>query len=65
MTPKHKENEEFANWVRDWIAVIERKSDPVEGNLAENTASADKQKHSDVVYPLTPKLRAESGRFAA
>jgi hypothetical protein len=64
MTPKHKENEEFAKWVRDGIAVIEQKSDPIEGKLSEKTASSDKQKHSDVVYPLTPKLRAESGRFA-
>jgi hypothetical protein len=65
MTPKHKENKEFAKWVRDWIAAIGQNRDPVEGKLSEKTTSADKQKRSDDAYPLTPKPRAESGRFAA
>jgi hypothetical protein len=63
MTPKHKENKEFVKWVRDWIAVIEQNRDP--GTLSEKTASPDKQEHSEDAYPLTPKPRAESGRFAA
>jgi hypothetical protein len=65
MTSKHKENKKFVKWVRDWIAVIEQNRDPVEGKLSEKTTSADKQEHSDDAYPLTPKPRAESGRFAA
>jgi len=65
MTPKHKENNEFAKWVRDWIAVIQQNRDPVEGRLSEKTAHADKQEYSDGTCLLGPKLRAESGRFAA
>ncbi len=65
MTPRHKENEEFAKWVRDWIAVIEQKRDSVEGELSEKTGSADKQEHSDGAHSSDPKLGAESGRFAA
>jgi hypothetical protein len=65
MTPKHKENEKFAKWIRDWIAVIEQQRDPVEGKLSEKTASTDKQEHSDGAHLLDPKLHAESGRFAA
>jgi hypothetical protein len=63
MTPKHEENKEFVKWVRDWIAVIEQNRDP--GTPSEKTASSDKQEHSEDAYPLTPKPRAESGRFAA
>jgi len=65
MTPRHKENIEFAKWVRDWIAVIEQKRDSVEGKLSEKTASADKQEHSDGAHLSDPKLRPESGRFVA
>jgi hypothetical protein len=65
MTPKHKKNKEFVEWVRDWIAVIERNRDPVEGKLSEKTTSADKQEHADDAYPLTPEPRAEFGGFAA
>jgi hypothetical protein len=65
MTPKRKENEEFAKWVRDWIAAIEQKGDSVEGRSFDQTASADKQEHADGAHLSDPKLRAESGRFAA
>ena len=65
MTPRHQENEEFAKWVRDWIAVIQQKRDSVEGKLSEKTASDDKEEHSDGAHLSDPKLRAESGRFAA
>jgi hypothetical protein len=65
MTSDPGENEEFAKWVRDWIAVIHENRDPVEGRLSEKTAHADKQEHSDGTHLLDPKLRAESGRFAA
>jgi len=64
MTPKYKENKEFAKWVRDWIAAIEQKGDSVEGRLFEKTASADKQEHADGAHLLDPKLHAESDRFA-
>jgi hypothetical protein len=65
MTPKHTENKEFAKWVRDWIAAIQRNRDSVEGKLSEKKPSADKQKHSDGAYLPGPKFRAESGRFSA
>ena len=65
MTPKQKENKEFAKWVRDWIAAIQQNRDPDAGKLSEKTVSAEKQEHSEDAYPLTPKPRAESGRFAA
>jgi hypothetical protein len=65
MTPRHDENEEFAKWVKDWIAVIEQKRDSVEGKLSEKTASDDKEEPSDGAHLSDPKLRAESGRFAA
>jgi hypothetical protein len=65
MTPKHKENKAFDKWVRDWIAVIQQNRDPVEGKLSEKTASADRQEHSDGASLFSPKLHAESGRFAA
>lgn len=65
MAPKHKKDKEFANWVRDWMAVIQRDRDPVERKLSEKTARTDKQKHSDGAYLPVPKLRAESQRFAA
>ena len=65
MTRRHKENEEFAKWVRDWIAVIEQKRDSVEGKLSEKTASDDKEEPSDGAHLSDPKLRAESARFTA
>ena len=65
MTPKHKENKQFAKWVRDWIAVIQLNRDPVEGKLSEKTVRADKQEHSEGAYLFGQKLRAESGGFAA
>lgn len=65
MTPKHKKDKEFANWVRDWIAVIQQDRDPVEGKLSEKTASTDKQEYCDGAYLPGPNLRAESGRFTA
>jgi len=65
MTPKLKENAEIAKWLRDWIAAIEQRGDSVEGGTSEKTASADKQEHADGAHLSDPKLRAESGRFAA
>ena len=47
MTPKVKENKEFAKWFRDWIAVIQQNRASVERALRENNTSADGQEHSD------------------
>ena len=47
----------FANWFRDWIAVIQQSRVSVEGILPENAGSADGQEHSDGVHLFAPKLR--------
>jgi hypothetical protein len=47
MTPKVKENKEFAEWFRDWIAIIQQNRASVERALRENKISADGQEHSD------------------
>ncbi len=65
MTPKFKENAVFANWFRDWIAVIQQSRVSVEGILPENAGSADGQEHSDGAQLLGPKLRTASGRYVA
>ncbi len=65
MTPKVKENKEFARWLRDWIKVIQRNRAPVEHTLPEKTASADGQEHSDDAHLFGPKRRAASGRYVA
>jgi hypothetical protein len=63
MPPKTDENKEFAKWLRGWIAVIQKNRVSVERTLPEKTASADRQKHSDVAHLFGPKLRAASGRY--
>jgi hypothetical protein len=65
MTSKVKENEELAEWFRDWIAVIQQSLASVERTLPEKTAGANVQEHSDGTYLLGPELRAASGRFPA
>ena len=65
MTPKVKENKEFARWLRDWIKVIQRNPAPVEHTPPEKTASADGQEHSDDAHLSGPRRRAASGRYVA
>ena len=65
MTTTQKENEEFAQWVQDWIAVIQQNRDPVEGKLSEKKDRAHKQEYSEGANLPDPKPRAKSGRCAA
>jgi hypothetical protein len=58
MTPKVEEKAVFANWFRDWLAVIQQSRACVEGILPENAGSADGQEHSDGAHLLGPKLVA-------
>lgn len=65
MTPKVKENKEFARWLRDWIKVIQGNRAPVEHTPPEKTASAEGQEHSDDTHLFGPRRRAAFGRYAA
>jgi hypothetical protein len=65
MTPKFKENKEFAKWLRDWIAVIQQNRASVEHTPPQKTARADGQEHSDGAHLFGPKRRAASGRYVA
>jgi hypothetical protein len=59
MTPEVKENTAFANWFRDWIAVIhEHRAKRIPANMT----SADGQEHSGGAHLVGPKLSAASGR---
>ena len=65
MTPKVKENKEFANWLRDWINVIQRNPVRVEHTPRVKTASADGQEYSDDPHLFGPRRRSASGRYVA
>ena len=65
MTSKVKENEEFAEWFRDWIAVIQQSLTSIERTLPEKTAGANVQEHSDGTHLLGSELRAASDRSPA
>ena len=63
MATKTDENKEFAEWLRGWIAVIQKHRASVERTLPEKTASADRQKHCNGAHLFGPKLRAASDRY--
>lgn len=62
MTPNVKEDKAFANWFRDWIAVIQPNCAFVERFLPENRACADGKEYSEGAHLFGPKRRAPSGR---
>lgn len=63
MATKTDENKEFAEWLRGWIAVIQKNRASVERTFPEKTASADPQEHSNGAHLFGPKLRAASDRY--
>ena len=65
MTPKVKENKDFARWLWDWTAAIQQKRASAEHTPAEETARADGQEHSDGAHLFGPKQRAASGKQVA
>ena len=65
MTPKVKENKAFADWSRDWIAVIQQTRASVERLLPEDTGAQTDKKHFDGSPLFGPKVRAASGRHLA
>jgi hypothetical protein len=65
MTPKVKEDKAFANWFRDWIALIQQNRVSVEPILPKKKARADGQEHSDGTHLFGPKLRDASCRNVA
>jgi hypothetical protein len=65
MTPKVEENAAFANWFREWLAVIQQDRPGVQGIPPENAGSTDGQEHSEGAHSVGPKLRTASGRYVA
>ena len=61
MTPKVKENKEFAKWLQDWTAVTQQNRTSVDHTPPEKTARADRQKHPDGAHLPGPNQRAASG----
>ena len=65
MTPKLTENEEFAQWFRDWIATIQQNRTQLERTLLKRATTAAGQEYSDGSPLLDPKLRVAQGRHVA
>ena len=53
---KFKENKAFAEWFREWMAVISQNRPSVEHTVAENTASPDGREHFDGAHTVPSKL---------
>jgi hypothetical protein len=62
MTPKLKEDNQFAKWFRDWMAVIQRSRASVGHRSSEKTANVDGQEHFNDAHLFGPKGRNASGR---
>jgi hypothetical protein len=52
MTPKVKENKEFAKWLRDWIAAIQQNRASAKDPAPDKTPRTDAHEHSDGAHDL-------------